>query len=74
MEVNDLINQTSNKLSVINHINTVYNVTNNRRQKNKKIMDLYDNCTQNSVNRSMKDHFTTCKKYTKEDDYMLLKQ
>ena len=36
-------------------------------------MDLYDNCTQNSVNRSRRS-FTTCKKYTKEDDYMLLKE
>ena len=66
-----MINQSSHKLSVINHINNVHNVTNNRSTSSKtKIMDLYDNCTFNSVNKSNKESF--CNGYTKDDDYSLL--
>ena len=73
MDNYNLINQSSNKLSVINHINTVHNITNNRSSYNKtKIMDLFDNCTLNSVNKNSNNKESFCEGYTKDDDFSLI--
>lgn len=69
----DLINTDSNQMAIINHMNNISNISKNRFT-NEKIMDVYDNCTLNSINPSTNNQNNTlkCNFNNNKDNYFLL--